>query len=69
MIDIAWSEFLLVFLVAIIFLGPKELISLMKTVGSFVGKAQSTMQHVKMLFEHEVYKQEQFDKHKDDKDI
>lgn len=58
MIDIAWSEFLLVFLVAIIFLGPKELISLMKTIGTFVGKAQATVQHVKMMVDHEVYKQD-----------
>lgn len=41
MLDFAWSEFLIVALVALVFLGPKELILLFKTMGKWAGKAKS----------------------------
>jgi|GEM_PF-5117050 len=41
MIDFAWSEFLLIALVALIFLGPKELIILFRTLGKWAAKARA----------------------------
>lgn len=53
MFDIAWTELLLVVLVAVIFLGPKELISVMGAIGKFVGKAQTAAHNVRMMMEYE----------------
>ncbi len=41
MIDFAWSEFLLIAIVALIFLGPKELIILCRTLGKWAAKARA----------------------------
>lgn len=41
MIDFAWSEFLLIAIIALIFLGPKELITLFKTLGKWTAKAKA----------------------------
>ena len=41
MLDIGWSELLVVGVVALIVVGPKELPRLFRTVGQFVGKARS----------------------------
>ena len=41
MLDFAWSEFILVALVALVFLGPKELILLFKTLGQWVAKLKA----------------------------
>ena len=38
--DIGWSELLLIAIVALIVVGPKELPGLFKTVGQFMGKAR-----------------------------
>lgn len=38
MFDIGWSEFALVFILALILLGPKECISLFYTFGKWVGQ-------------------------------
>lgn len=40
MLDIGWSELLLIGLVALIVVGPKELPGLFRTVGQYVGKAR-----------------------------
>ena len=40
MLDIGWSELLVVAIVAIVVVGPKELPKLMRTVGFYVGKAR-----------------------------
>lgn len=40
MFDIGWSELLVVGLVALVVVGPKELPALMRTIGSFVRKAK-----------------------------
>ncbi|MGB8274151.1 MAG: Sec-independent protein translocase protein TatB [Alphaproteobacteria bacterium] len=41
MLDIGWSEMLLIAIVAIIFIGPKDLPLVMRAVGRFVGKARA----------------------------
>ena len=41
MIDIAWSEFLFITLVALILIGPKELPFVLRNVGRWVGKARA----------------------------
>jgi sec-independent protein translocase protein TatB len=40
MLDIGWSELLVVAIVAIVVVGPKDLPKLMRTVGFYVGKAR-----------------------------
>ena len=40
MFDIGWSELLLIGIVALIVVGPKELPGLFRTVGRFMGKAR-----------------------------
>ncbi|CAO5678342.1 MAG: Sec-independent protein translocase protein TatB [Holosporales bacterium] len=61
MIDIMWSEILIILIVALIFLGPKELLVMLKTLGRLVAKAQETVQSLKMAIDYEVYKQENKD--------
>jgi sec-independent protein translocase protein TatB len=56
MIDIAWSEFFLVLIIALIFLGPKELLTLMRSLGQFFGKIQAMRQNAKMMMDYELYK-------------
>ena len=41
MFDIGWSELLVVGLLALLVVGPKELPGLLRTVGQYVGKARS----------------------------
>jgi len=41
MIDIAWSEFLFIALLALILIGPKELPSVLRYIGRWVGKARA----------------------------
>ncbi len=41
MIDFAWSEFFLLAIVALIFLGPKELVVLFKTLGRWFAKIKA----------------------------
>ncbi len=40
--DIGWSELLIVGLVALIVVGPKELPALMRTIGKFIGQVKET---------------------------
>ncbi len=42
MFDVAWSELLLVVIVAIIVVGPKELPGLMRTAGRMLAKLRRT---------------------------
>lgn len=50
MFDGAWAEFILLAIIALIFLGPRELISLCRTLGRCVGKIrilqENFMHHV-----------------------
>jgi Tat protein translocase TatB subunit len=41
MIDIAWSEFLFIALIALILIGPKELPSVLRNIGRWIGKARA----------------------------
>jgi sec-independent protein translocase protein TatB len=41
MIDIAWSEFLFIALIALILIGPKELPTVLRNVGRWIGKARA----------------------------
>lgn len=41
MLDFAWAEFFLLAVIALIFLGPKELIILFKTLGRWVAKVRA----------------------------
>jgi len=41
MIDIAWSEFLFISLIALILIGPKELPSALRHIGRWVGKVRA----------------------------
>lgn len=51
MFDFAWAEFMLVTLVALIFLGPKELLTLFKT----LGKWTATLRTLQQNFMHQVH--------------
>ncbi len=41
MIDIAWSEFLFIALIALILIGPKELPAVLRNIGRWIGKARA----------------------------
>lgn len=41
MIDIAWSEFLLIAVIALILIGPEELPSVLRNMGRWIGKARA----------------------------
>ncbi len=41
MFDISWTELMVIAIVAIIFIGPKELPAALRTVGRWVGKART----------------------------
>lgn len=41
MLDIGWSELLVIGLLALLVVGPKELPGLLRTIGQYVGKARS----------------------------
>ncbi|MBP9752487.1 MAG: twin-arginine translocase subunit TatB [Proteobacteria bacterium] len=58
MIDILWSEILIILVVALIFLGPSEMLVLIKTLGRLMAKAQAMFQNLKMAIDYEVHKQE-----------
>ncbi|BCW89285.1 Sec-independent protein translocase protein TatB [Alphaproteobacteria bacterium SO-S41] len=45
MFDLAWSEILVIAVVAILVVGPKDLPRMMKTVGQWVGKARRMAAH------------------------
>ena len=57
MIDIAWTEFIFVALLALILLGPKELPVVLRTLGRWVGKIRSIANEVQRQLEE--YTQEQ----------
>lgn len=54
MFDIAWSELLLVAIVAIIVVGPKELPALLRTLGRMLGKLRSTADGFRKQFDEAV---------------
>ena len=56
MFDVAPSEFLLVALVALVVIGPKDLPKVMRVVGQWVGKARRMAGHFRSGF-HEMMRQ------------
>ena len=46
MIDIAWSEFLFIAVLALVFIGPKELPVVLRAIGRWVGKARAFARHI-----------------------
>ncbi|MGF1620962.1 MAG: Sec-independent protein translocase protein TatB [Rhodomicrobiaceae bacterium] len=54
MFDIAWSELLLVAIVAIIVIGPKELPAMLRTLGRMLGKLRSTADDFRKQFDEAV---------------
>ena len=51
MLDIGWSELLLVAILAIVFVGPKVLPKLLRAVGVYVGKARRMMAEFQQAFD------------------
>jgi sec-independent protein translocase protein TatB len=51
MFDIGWSELLLVLIVALVVVGPKDLPRLMRTVGRWVGRARSMADQFRSSFD------------------
>lgn len=51
MIDIAWSEFLFIAVLALIFIGPKELPVVLRAVGRWVGKVRAFARHIQAQLE------------------
>lgn len=45
MFDIGWSEMMLVIIVMIIVIGPKDLPRVMRTIGNWVGQARAVARH------------------------
>lgn len=62
MIDALWSELFIIILVALIFLGPKDLLILLKTIGKWVGKGQEMIQSLRMSIDYEAFMQDKIDK-------
>ncbi|MGV8996061.1 MAG: Sec-independent protein translocase protein TatB [Parvibaculaceae bacterium] len=51
MFDFAWSELLLVAVLAIVFIGPKDLPKLMRTFGEYAGKMRAMAREFQNAFE------------------
>ena len=51
MLDIGWSELLLVVIVAVVVVGPKDLPRLMRTVGRYTAKARGLAREFRTSFE------------------
>ena len=54
MLDVGWSELLIIGLVALVVVGPKELPGLMRTIGAFVAKAKETAYSFQRQFQEAV---------------
>lgn len=51
MFDIGWSELLLVAVIAIVFVGPKDLPRLMRTAGQYAGRMRAMAREFQQSFE------------------
>lgn len=51
MFDIGYSELLLIAIVALVVIGPKDLPRVMRTVGQWVGKGRAMTRHVRAGFD------------------
>jgi len=56
MFDIGFSEIVLVVIVALLVVGPKEFPSLVRNIGSWLGKTRHFMSAVKTEFDREIHK-------------
>lgn len=59
MFDIGFSEILIISVVAILVVGPKEFPALVRTIGRWMGKARSVAGEVKNEFQRELAKTEE----------
>lgn len=66
MIDVLWSEFFVILLVAFVFLGPREMLVMLRTMGQWFGKVQRFMHHMKLAAEYEAFHDVQIKKSQDD---
>lgn len=55
MIDALWSELFVIILVALIFLGPTDLLIVLKTIGKWVAKGQEMIQSLRMSIDYEAH--------------
>lgn len=62
MLDIAWPELMIIGIVAVVAIGPKDLPKVMNTMGKWAGKARHMMQDVQRSFEQLNYEAEVADK-------
>ena len=60
MFDIGWSELLVVLVVALVVVGPKDLPRLMRTVGRWVGRARAMADQFRSSFD-EMARQSELD--------
>jgi sec-independent protein translocase protein TatB len=51
MLDIAWSELLLIAVVAVVVVGPKDLPRLMRTIGQWMGRARAMADQFRRSFD------------------
>tara|TARA_R110000868_G_scaffold96110_11_gene264385 strand:- start:3132 stop:3506 length:375 start_codon:yes stop_codon:yes gene_type:complete len=51
MFDLGWSELLLVAVLAIVFIGPKDLPRVMRTLGQYIGKMRAMAREFQNSFE------------------
>ena len=56
MFDVGFSEILLIAVVALLVVGPREFPTLVRNLGSWVGRARRFMQAVKTEFDKEIHK-------------
>ncbi|MBI4725437.1 MAG: twin-arginine translocase subunit TatB [Rhodomicrobium sp.] len=69
MFDIAWSEFLLIAIVALIFIGPKELPQVLQSLGRAVAKLRSSADEFRRQFEDSMRETGYEDLHKNIQDF
>lgn len=62
MFDISFAELALVFLIALLILGPERLPKVARTLGYWAGRARHAFHHLKTELEREAFNQEMQDK-------
>lgn len=67
MIDIAWSEFLFIALLALILIGPKELPTVLRNIGRWAGKARAFAKEFSSQLDLETHMIDQGDKREETK--
>lgn len=62
MFDIGFTELVLVFVIALLVLGPERLPQVARTMGHWVGRARAAFNHLRQELEAEAYNQEMREK-------